>query len=440
MAALTHSIDLESGSTQYLSVADTVPLSIVGNLTIEAWINLESDTTATQDIATKFETSGNQRSYALAIRSTGVLTIAISSDGTNANTVTADSNYAYFLGGLAQWIHVAVTYNAAAGTCKFYINGVLDSLGSGLPTSIFNSTAAFAIGASSVGSTPTDKFDGKVRDVRVFASERTAAQILTDMLSITANGAAGHWSLNNVYTDDSGNGATLTPSGSPAFATSVPFADIGTTLTLQNTGCIDALLYSASPTFNYGNYPDIGAGEDGGAVGRPLVKFPFTSIPAGSVVNAAFLILTNDADNAANARVFNVYRVKRAWTEGTGAGSATGDGATWNTYDGSNAWGTAGCGNTTTDREGTAINNYHAQVASPDIATPSKKSILLDPAKIQEMIPGGVFTNNGFLLKVDNESADQIVYDSKENGDTTLSPKMVINYTPPGGGAVLLGM
>ena len=42
-AANTHSIDLESGSSQYLFAADSASLSVTGSMTVEAWLNLESN-------------------------------------------------------------------------------------------------------------------------------------------------------------------------------------------------------------------------------------------------------------------------------------------------------------------------------------------------------------------------------------------------------------
>ena len=53
-----------------------------------------------------------------------------------------------------------------------------------------------------------------------------------------------------------------------------------------------------------------------------------------------------------------MYAMTQAWTEGTGNGSATGDGATWNTYNGSTAW-PGGAGGAS-DKGSTVLANFAA--------------------------------------------------------------------------------
>ena len=291
--ANSHSLDLELSSSQYASVADTAPLSITGDITLMTWVNLES-AAADMVFASKHNISGDQRGYTFNYdNASGKILFGVSSDGTAANFTTALSNYGYFQTGV--WFHVAVTYNAAAGTCKFYLNGALDSTGSGLKTSIFNNTAAFGVGCDFNGASGTNFFDGLTRAVRVFNAELTAAQVLAEMhASASANSPVGAWELNNAYTDSSGNGADLTPSGSPVFSATVPFADSGTTLTVQTTGVIDTIMDSSVPTWNYGAREDFYVGEHNAGVAtyRSLLKHALTDIPAGSTINSAFLILT----------------------------------------------------------------------------------------------------------------------------------------------------
>jgi hypothetical protein len=119
------------------------------------------------------------------------------------------------------------------------------------------------------------------------------------------------------------------------------------------------------------------------------------------------------------------FREKRAWTE---------SGATWNKYDGANAWGTAGSGNTTSDIEASDIGNVSVTDALPD---GTEVKITLTPSKVQEWV-SGVFANNGLLLKVDTEDSDAYLYASHENATANLRPKLVIEYTTPGGFFALL--
>jgi hypothetical protein len=79
---------------------------------------------------------------------------------------------------LNEWQHIAVVYNEASGSMKFYKNGTLFTLSSniGIPSSV----RKFAIGASQQGA-PNHFFKGKISDVRVWNVERTQAQIQANM-------------------------------------------------------------------------------------------------------------------------------------------------------------------------------------------------------------------------------------------------------------------
>jgi hypothetical protein len=205
-------------------------------------------------------------------------------------------------------------------------------------------------------------------------------------------------------------------------------------LTLTITGTTDTQdtdIDVTNATTNYGTQTALSAGESivpfDGVRKRILIKFSLAAIPAGSVINSAVLSLYIDSDLASNARDINVYRLLRAWTEA---------GATWNKYDGTNDWGTAGAGNTSNDRE--AANIGSTNIAS-DPATDFEVQITLTASKIQEMLNNGIFTNNGFLLQMSTEDNDYHSFRSSEYAvDTTKIPKLVISYTPPEGGVYLI--
>lgn len=185
---------------------------------------------------------------------------------------------------------------------------------------------------------------------------------------------------------------------------------------------IDTYIANDAPTTNHGTEGSFFVGEwnGGSQVARSLVKFDLSSIPAGSLVTAASLTLTIVSDFSDNARTLSVYRVLRAWNETQ---------ATWNVYTTGNNWGTAGCANTTSDRESSAIGT-----ATQPNASSGTVVVTLNAASIQEMITGGVFTNNGFLLQVASESNDMIGYGARE---ATLAnrPVLAITYSLPNAGA-----
>ena len=191
------------------------------------------------------------------------------------------------------------------------------------------------------------------------------------------------------------------------------------TLTVQGSGVTDTLISGGSPTTNFGTATEMASGKFSTDVNRILVKFDISSIPSGSTITSAIITLTYSSDNSLNARTGSVYRVKRAWVEAQ---------ATWNIYSTGNNWGTAGCADTTNDREATDIGTW-THPASPTLGT--SVDITLTASSVQEMISGGSFTNNGFLLQVATEVDDQISYDSTNSADTTERPKLVIIYTAP---------
>jgi hypothetical protein len=173
---------------------------------------------------------------------------------------------------------------------------------------------------------------------------------------------------------------------------------------------------------NYGTLTTIAVGHKNGTAYtfRSLVKFDLSSL-SGKRIHSARLRLTYASDESGNERTGYVYRVKRNWTEA---------GVTWNKYNGTSSWSTAGCGSVN-DRETTEIGTW-TQPASPTANT--TVDITLSATAIQEMIDG-TFTNYGFLLKVDTESNDKINYHSSEAATATYRPTLIVGI---GGGTVII--
>jgi hypothetical protein len=77
-----------------------------------------------------------------------------------------------------EWQHIAVVYNEASASMKFYKNGVAFTYSNSIAIPV--SAQKFAIG-SSQQSGPNQFFKGKISDVRVWNYERTQAQIQGSM-------------------------------------------------------------------------------------------------------------------------------------------------------------------------------------------------------------------------------------------------------------------
>lgn len=202
-------------------------------------------------------------------------------------------------------------------------------------------------------------------------------------------------------------------------------------MTYASRVLVNSLMRDTDPTTHYNKLStavqvgDDDAGPGPSQINRCLVKWDLSSIPANAIISSAVLTLTYAADYSSNARTLRAYRVKRAVDY---------DQVTWNKYDASNSWGTAGCGNTTSDREGTDIGNVSIP-ANPTLDT--TVDITLTASAIQEMVAGS-FTNNGLLLKKDTESDDEVDFYGVGYVTESKRPLLTITYTVPGGGSMLL--
>lgn len=180
------------------------------------------------------------------------------------------------------------------------------------------------------------------------------------------------------------------------------------------------ILDGALSTTNYGTTDKLNVGEENGASqnARALIKFDLSTIPIGSIVTSAILYLKVAGNSAGVTSTLNVYRFIKAWTE---------EGVTWEKYNGVNNWTTFG-GFNASDCENTAIGSVSVIAAAS-----GEYAITLDAAKIEEMLPGGVFTNNGFMIKMGTESNDQHRWYSSDDVTASNRPKLVIEHNKSSG-------
>ena len=191
------------------------------------------------------------------------------------------------------------------------------------------------------------------------------------------------------------------------------------TYTIQPSSATnDTSISSKNPTTNYtsSNF-FIGDHNADTNVNRGLLKFDLSPIPSNATIVSAILTLTPITDNSDNTRTLRVYRQKRVWVHSE---------ATWNIYSSGNNWQTAG-GFGANDCEQTDIGSV--SIASNQTLN-TGVDITLSASAIQEIIDG-IWTNNGFLLKVDTESDDMFVYASSVHATASYRPKLVVEYTVP---------
>ena len=221
---LTKSLDLEISSAQVATVADDTAFDLNGNtFTLEAWINTEAIASSTNMVILgKWTTSGNQRSWVFRLNdASGTRTLQMVTDADGAaGSATAKSSDTLTVS-TATWYHAAVS--VSSGACTFYWDGVETGTPAGNLDAANVGTSVVTVGGER--SDGTDGWDGKLSLIRVWKGEaRSAAEIndnKCEVLGSTTNLSA-EWTLDDVYTDNSGNGFTLTPANSPVFATDVP--------------------------------------------------------------------------------------------------------------------------------------------------------------------------------------------------------------------------
>jgi len=250
----THSINLERDSSQYLSISDAsqTGLDFTGDLTVEAWVKVESTPGVSQDymIISKLAAAGH-KSYFWSYRDqsgTKKIALGLTDDGTTLSEVTWNKTLSTGI-----WHHLAVTYDASAGQAELYVDGSSEGTRTGLDTSIYNSDAAFIVGATENDITGC-AFDGKIDDVRAWNDIRTSAEISTNyQKELTGNeeNLQGYWKLNNNATDETSNSNDLTENNSPVYSIDVPFKYCPTgTFTSPELDSTDENTSSATATWN----------------------------------------------------------------------------------------------------------------------------------------------------------------------------------------------
>jgi hypothetical protein len=231
----THSVDLRASNEKFFRLYDNEQnnLDIIGDLTIEAWYK-PAGSTAGQALVSKWTEGGGQRGYSFRMAQshpTEKIRFAVSQNGANATEASWNKTLA-----IGVWYHLAVVYNANAGTAELFVNGQSEGIVTGILNSIKDNTSAFRVGAISGGGGEGEFLDGSLDEVRVWNRKRTAQEITnnkdTHILTNEPN-LMGYWRFNGTPQDFSQNINDLTPLPSnnlPPYITDVPFIASGETI------------------------------------------------------------------------------------------------------------------------------------------------------------------------------------------------------------------
>ena len=203
-----------NGSSQYAEVADSTgsPYDLTGSLTLEAWVKPADACAGSGAVISK------NISYMMYCQA-GKWMYMVLANGTSgsgaATSISVEAN---------EWHHIAYTKSAASGNLLVYYDGYLvQTIASGV-TSMTPNNNVFRIGQY----TGSYTFNGQIDEVRVYNSQRSQAQIITDMKtygSITDSDLVAYYDFNEgtgstLYNRESGapTGMDLTLYGSPTWS------------------------------------------------------------------------------------------------------------------------------------------------------------------------------------------------------------------------------
>lgn len=197
----THSAKFVRSSSQALTAPDSPALSIAGDFTYEGWLYLDSLPTSgqTYGIIMKGNPAGTDYAYnAGYVNNAGTLQLSIGgSTTTKTYNVTLPTQ---------TWFHLAFSITSGA-TLNIYINGILVS------TQTSAGTVTDTIATLYIGRRASNYWNGKMAEIRLWDTLRTASQIQAGMFQNAIGNESGLracWHLDNTLTDETINNSTLT--------------------------------------------------------------------------------------------------------------------------------------------------------------------------------------------------------------------------------------
>lgn len=201
-----YSASLVTASSQYFSRANAFDFTLG---TISMWVK-PTAFGSTMGLMDTSNNSGNQ-GFQLAFTAGGKLQFGMGAQGTVA--VTSASTLV-----AGAWRNVTVVWDTSE--VKMYLDGVLDVTGTSATLAAGN--ANFYLGAKINGGLGS-YYGGLLDHVRIWNIKLTQQQV-TDSLTVDFGGAnlKALWTLDNIVTDSSGNGYTLTNNNAITFSTNVP--------------------------------------------------------------------------------------------------------------------------------------------------------------------------------------------------------------------------
>lgn len=183
-------------------------------------------------------------------------------------------------------------------------------------------------------------------------------------------------------------------------------------------------------TYNYGKLSYLSAGSASGPVEnrRVLVKWELPSNISGSLIRSANMNFAVERHEITGGATYQLHILNHNWVEGTGTGSATNDGTTWQTYDGINVWpgGAGAMGNILSE----PIASTYIQYVASGGGIWTGVLLQFDVTEIIRLWAEGI-ENDGVLLTQNPPIAGSIRIFSSDQS-TSPKPTLHIEYEPAG--------
>jgi hypothetical protein len=208
-------------ASNFASTPDAAALDITGDIDLRVQVALDDWTPATTStLISKWNSTTNQRSYAVDVSTTGFIVLNTSSNGTSITSTATSSVATGLADGSVKWVRI--TRVASTALTRFFLSddGITwTQLGtdiSGTPENIFSGSSDVAIGSTltSGGANPS-------------AGKFYRAQILDGIAGTTVldiDFASARVGLSSTFTAVSGQTVTLEPSTSSTKAVISYFA------------------------------------------------------------------------------------------------------------------------------------------------------------------------------------------------------------------------
>ncbi|MFH0829920.1 MAG: DNRLRE domain-containing protein [Candidatus Aenigmatarchaeota archaeon] len=182
-----------------------------------------------------------------------------------------------------------------------------------------------------------------------------------------------------------------------------------------DSGGKDAHMISGSPNFNYG--ADTGMDIRGDDNRRALIEFNLSNASAYTNMISATMRLYATAKGSADPVVY-VHRVTNPWVEGSGTGSKTGDGVTWNNRSGSQAWTSSG-------------GDYDQNIITNTTVTGTNAWFSWDVTDLVRGWANGTYSNYGLLIRTNTTSSATTTFSTSDNANSSRRPVLEIRYFIP---------